>query len=51
MGYAEGAAIGVPNDTVICICGDGGFTKSFVELLTAVENKINLKVIVINNSY
>jgi acetolactate synthase-1/2/3 large subunit len=55
MGYALPASIGVkvgqPNQKVICICGDGGFTMSFVELLTAVENKINIKVLIINNSY
>lgn len=54
MGYAVPAAIGAAigsNDCVICICGDGGFTMSFVELLTAVENKVNIKVLVINNSY
>jgi len=55
MGYALPASIGVKigltKDKVICICGDGGFTMSFVELLTAIENKINIKVIIINNSY
>ena len=55
MGYAVPASIGVAiggvSDCVICICGDGGFTMSFVELLTAVENKVNVKVLVINNSY
>jgi acetolactate synthase-1/2/3 large subunit len=55
MGYALPASIGVkiglPNEKVICICGDGGFTMSFVEILTAVENKINIKVLIINNSY
>jgi acetolactate synthase-1/2/3 large subunit len=55
MGFALPASIGVkigkPDNKVICICGDGGFTMSFVELLTAVENKINIKVFVINNSY
>lgn len=54
MGYALPASIGYkigsPNETVICICGDGGFTMSFVELLTAVENKVNIKVLIINNS-
>lgn len=49
IGYNEGVAAN--NNVVICICGDGGFTMSFVELLTAVENKVNLKVLVINNSY
>ena len=55
MGFALPAAIGVkvgdPKATVICICGDGGFTMSFVELLTAVENKTNIVVFIINNSY
>jgi acetolactate synthase-1/2/3 large subunit len=55
MGYAVpasiGAAIGQPDECVICICGDGGFTMSFVELLTAIENKVNVKILVINNSY
>ena len=55
MGYALPASIGVkiglPKDKVICICGDGGFTMSFIELLTAIENNINIKVFIINNSY
>ena len=55
MGYALPASIGVkiglPKDKVLCICGDGGFTMSFVELLTAIENKVNIKVFIINNSY
>ncbi len=55
MGYSLPASIGVkigkPNETVICICGDGGFTMSFVELLTAIENNVNIKVLIINNSY
>ena len=55
MGYALPASIGYKigvgeNETVICICGDGGFTMSLIELLTAVENKVNIKVLVINNS-
>jgi len=55
MGYSLPASIGVkigkPREKVICICGDGGFTMSFVELLTAIENKVNIKVLIINNSY
>jgi len=57
MGYALPASIGVKiglpydNEKVICICGDGGFTMSFVEILTAIENKVNVKILVINNSY
>jgi acetolactate synthase-1/2/3 large subunit len=54
MGFALPASIGykigASKDTVICICGDGGFTMSLIELLTAVENNVNVKVLVINNS-
>lgn len=54
MGFALPASIGVKlgsnSEKVICICGDGGFTMSFVELLTAIDNKINIKVMIINNS-
>jgi len=55
MGYAVPASIGVkvgnPTDVVICICGDGGFTMSMTEILTAIEYKVNIKVLIINNSY
>ena len=55
MGFALPASIGVKiglsNEKVICICGDGGFTMSLIEILTAIENKINIKVFIINNSY
>jgi len=57
MGYALPASIGAKIginfkfNRVICVCGDGGFTMSFNELLTAIENKINIKVLIINNSY
>jgi acetolactate synthase-1/2/3 large subunit len=55
MGFALPAAIGVkianPDQTVICICGDGGFTMSFVEILTAIEARANIKVFIINNNY
>jgi acetolactate synthase-1/2/3 large subunit len=55
MGYAVPASIGVKigndKDVVICICGDGGMTMSMTEILTAVEYKVNIKVLIINNSY
>jgi acetolactate synthase-1/2/3 large subunit len=57
MGYAVPASIGVKialpdvKEKVICICGDGGFTMSLIEILTAIENKVNIKVLVINNGY
>ena len=57
MGFAVPAAIGAAmaigskKEQVVCICGDGGFTMSFVEILTAIENKVNVKIIIINNNY
>jgi len=57
MGFALPASIGYKigvdskNEHVICICGDGGFTMSFIELITAVENKVPVKILIINNSY
>jgi acetolactate synthase-1/2/3 large subunit len=55
MGFALPASIGVklgaPKDRVICVCGDGGFLMTFQELVTAVENNIGIKVLILNNSY
>ena len=54
MGFAIPASIGVkiaiPTDKVIVIVGDGGFTMSMVELLTAIDNKVNIKILIINNN-
>ena len=53
MGFAfpgaMGAKIAKPKDTVIAILGDGDFQVNIQELATVVENKIDLKIIVINN--
>jgi acetolactate synthase-1/2/3 large subunit len=55
MGFALPASIGVklgkPAERVICVCGDGGFMMTFQELVTAVENNIGIKVLILNNSY
>lgn len=55
MGFALPASIGVklgvPEDRVICVCGDGGFLMTFQELVTAVENRIGIKVLILNNNY
>lgn len=54
MGYAIpsalGAAIAQPNRRVVVILGDGGLVMSGLELMTAVREKINLTVIVLNNN-
>ncbi|HMB41517.1 MAG TPA: biosynthetic-type acetolactate synthase large subunit [Balneolaceae bacterium] len=54
MGYGFPAAIGAklakPDRDVICITGDGGFQMSSYELATAVEYKIPVKIVIMNNN-
>lgn len=53
LGYsfptALGAKVANPDKPVICVTGDGGFMFSIQELATAVQHKINLVVIVVND--
>ena len=53
MGYSVPASIGVklakPEAPVIAVCGDGSFQMSFMELATAVQHNVNIKVIVMVN--
>jgi acetolactate synthase-1/2/3 large subunit len=55
MGYGLPAAIGVqlgrPNEMVICLTGDGSFVMNIQELATAVDEKLPIKCIIINNNY
>jgi acetolactate synthase-1/2/3 large subunit len=55
MGYglpaAIGAKIGRPDLEVWAIVGDGGFQMSMNELATAVQEKLDVKVAVVNNGY
>lgn len=46
---AIGAKMGAPDKTVILVVGDGGFQMNIQELGTAAEQKLNLKIIVVNN--
>jgi len=48
---AIGAQLGRPDRTVVAIVGDGGFQMTLSELATAMNEKLPLKVIIINNSY
>lgn len=48
---AIGAQFGKPNDTVIAVCGDGGFQMTLFELSTAVINKLPIKIVIIDNRY
>lgn len=53
MGFAIptalGAALAQPKRRVVVIVGDGGLVMSGLELITAIREKINLTVIVLNN--
>ncbi len=53
MGFAVPAAIGTkfgrPDDEVWAVVGDGGFQMSIPELATVVQEKLPLKIAVINN--
>jgi acetolactate synthase I/II/III large subunit len=55
MGYGFPASIGAqvarPDDTVVVICGDGGFQMTLQELAPAVEHKLPIKICLMNNRY
>ncbi len=48
---AMGAAVGVPDRTVVAICGDGSVQMNAQELATCAQNRIPIKVIILNNGY
>ena len=55
MGYevpgAMGAKVAAPEKVVWSVAGDGGFQMTMAELATLVENRINVKFAIINNSF
>ncbi|MBL7158415.1 MAG: biosynthetic-type acetolactate synthase large subunit [Candidatus Omnitrophica bacterium] len=55
MGYglpaAIGAKLGKPDKIVFDIAGDGSIQMNIQELATAVQNKIHVKIAVLNNCY
>ncbi|QEM02604.1 biosynthetic-type acetolactate synthase large subunit [Mucilaginibacter rubeus] len=55
MGFALPAAIGAkygaPERTVVAIAGDGGFQMTLQELGTIMQNKIDVKIIILNNRF
>ncbi|MBS1488428.1 MAG: biosynthetic-type acetolactate synthase large subunit [Bacteroidetes bacterium] len=55
MGFALPAAIGakmaMPNRPVVAVIGDGGFQMTLQELGTIMQNKIPVKIIVLNNHF
>jgi acetolactate synthase-1/2/3 large subunit len=48
-GYAVGAAVGKPQQTVCLICGDGAFGMHMQEMETAVRYGLNLKFVIISD--
>jgi acetolactate synthase-1/2/3 large subunit len=48
---ALGAAVGCPDQTVCCIAGDGSIQMNIQELATCAEDKIPVKVFIMNNGY
>jgi acetolactate synthase-1/2/3 large subunit len=55
MGYglpaAMGAKVALPDEQVICISGDASFQMNPQELGTLAQHKINVKTVIINNSW
>ncbi len=55
MGYglpaSIGAKVGCPDKLVITVAGDGSLQMNIQELATAICHDINVKIIVMNNSY
>jgi acetolactate synthase-1/2/3 large subunit len=48
---AMGAKVGCPDDTVWCIDGDGSFQMNIQELATIVQEKLAVKIAILNNGY
>ena len=48
---AMGAKIGCPEETVVCISGDGSIQMNMQELATCTQNGIDVKVFIMNNNY
>jgi acetolactate synthase-1/2/3 large subunit len=51
LSAAMGAKIGCPQETVWCIAGDGGFQMTIQELATLVQERVAVKIAIMNNGY
>ena len=51
LAEALGAKLGCPDMPVVCVSGDGGFQMSIQELGTIMENRVPVKMILMNNNY
>jgi len=50
MPAAIGAALAEPQRTVVCFTGDGSILMNVQELVTAAEENVNVKIILMNNA-
>jgi pyruvate dehydrogenase (quinone) len=50
LSHAIGAQSALPDRQVVALAGDGGLTMLFGELLTLLQNRLPVKVVVFNNS-
>jgi acetolactate synthase-1/2/3 large subunit len=48
---AMGAKVGCPDQTVVCISGDGSIQMNMQELATCAQEGIDVKVFIMNNNY
>jgi acetolactate synthase-1/2/3 large subunit len=48
---AMGAKVGCPDETVVCITGDGSIQMNMQELSTCTQNGIDVKIFILNNGY
>jgi acetolactate synthase I/II/III large subunit len=48
---AMGAKVGCPDQTVVCIAGDGSVQMNMQELATCTQENIPIKVFIMNNGY
>jgi acetolactate synthase-1/2/3 large subunit len=48
---AMGAKVGCPDETVVCIAGDGSVQMNMQELATCSQEEIAIKVFIMNNGY
>ncbi len=48
---AMGAKVARPKDTVLAICGDGGFQMNMQELMTLIQDDIQVKIVILNNGF
>jgi acetolactate synthase-1/2/3 large subunit len=48
---AMGAKVGCPDEIVWCVAGDGGFQMTIQELATIVQEKVAVKIAIIDNGY